>query len=177
MDSLAVPVEHSKGSRHENDMKSRFVRSYLLWVGITLALTALAKGPVILTIFFPTACLGGGDPILGGYQPAGLSNEKLLAVAAGIELVIIALICFSPWRWLPCLAAASWGSLCLVLRFFIIDPSVDCGCFGWLAKPSPFTNLAAGLLASAIAAGGWMALWITWRNARRALILKHTGET
>jgi hypothetical protein len=145
-------------------MKPRFVKFYLLFIGIILALTALAKLPLILTIFFPNSCLEG-YPILGHYQPFNMTNEKLLAIAASIELAIVALICFSPWRWLPCLAAALWGSLCMLLRWFIIDPSVDCGCLGWLAKPSQITNLVGGLLALIIAVGGWTALWITWRNA------------
>ena len=144
-------------------MRPQFIRFYLLFIGIILTLTALAKLPAIILPPF-TMCMEG-DPILGSYQPFNMSNEMLLEIAASNELVIVALICFSPWRWLPCLAAALWGSFCMILRWYVIDPSVDCGCLGWLAKPGPLTNQVAGLLALAIAAGGWTALWSIWRNA------------
>ena len=140
-------------------MKTRFVQLYLLFVAIILTLTALAKLPDVF-LFHLTSCMEG-DPILGNLQPADISNHTLLGVAAGIELFIVGLICFSPWRWLPCLAAALWGTLCVAVRLFIIDPSVDCGCLGWPGQPSPSMNLMAGLLALAIAAGGLAALWMS----------------
>jgi hypothetical protein len=147
-----------------NDMKPLFVRIYLLFTGIILTLTALAKLPAIFP--FPNMCMEG-DPILGGYQPLGMSNEQLLAIAASVEFVVVVLICFSPLRWLPCLASALWGSLCMVARLYFMDPNADCGCLGWFAKPGPMTNLIAGLLALALATGGWMALWITWRYSKQ----------
>jgi len=137
-------------------MKMRGVQLYLLFVGITLAVTALAKLPAI----FPPLTLCMEDPILTQYQ-MGLSNKALLAVAASVEMVIVGLICFSPWRWVPCLAAALWGTLCIFIRFYLLDPTADCECLGWLGKPGPTTNLVAGLLALIIATGGWISLWMT----------------
>lgn len=152
--------------RQNKNMESQLLRVFIFFIGVILTLTAVAKLPAIFPLAM-TMCMEG-DPILGNYQPFNMSNATLLGIAASSELVIVALICFSPWRWLPCLATALWGSLCVVLRWHVIDPSADCGCLGWLAKPGPATNFIAGLLALAMATGGWLGLWIIWRNARRS---------
>ena len=55
----------------------------------------------------------------------------------------------------------------MYIRLFFLDPSVDCGCLGWIGKPGPTTNLAAGILALMIAAGGWSSLYLLWREAHR----------
>lgn len=141
-------------------MKPQFVRIYLLTVGVILALTAVAKLPAIFHA--RTWCLD--DPIMGSFQPDRMSNEQLLGIAAITEFVIVGLICFSRWRWLPCLAAALWGSLCVIARWFIMDPAANCRCLGWFMKPNPATNIEVGLLALAIAIGGWLAFRRTWRN-------------
>ena len=154
-------------------MKPRFVRLYLIFTGTILTLTALAKLPSTLPI--SNMCMEG-DPILGSHQPLGMSNEHLLAIAAGTELTVVALIFFSPWRWLPCLASALWATLCLIAPSYFMDPATDCGCLGWLAKPGPTTNVIAGLLALALAAGGWLALWITSHDSKRFKRIDSAGN-
>jgi len=140
-------------------MKLQCVRLYLLFTGIVLTLTALAKLPAIFPS--PNMC-AEGDPILGGHQPIGMSNEGLLAIAASTEFAIVALICFSPLRWLPCLASTLWGSLCLIARMYFMDPDADCGCLGWFAKPGPTANMIASVIALTLAFGGSAALWMIW---------------
>lgn len=140
-------------------MKSRFVRLYLLVAGSVLAVTALTKLPAIFHP--PTACIE--DPILGDFQP-NISNEQLLGIAAGAEFTVVLLICFSRWPWLPCLATAMWGSGCVAARWFLMDPLADCHCLGWLAEPGQMTNVTVGLLALAIAIGGWLAFVTALRN-------------
>jgi hypothetical protein len=144
-------------------MKPRYVRLYLLFTGIVLTLTALAKLPAI----FPTPNMCIEYPILGGYQPLGLSNEQLLAIASGAEFAIVGLICFSPLRWLPCLASTLWGSLCLIARMYFMDPDADCGCLGWFAKPGPGTNMIASVIALTLALGGGVALWMIWVHSEQ----------
>jgi len=85
-------------------MKASFVRIYLVTAAIVLAGTAAAKWPAIF--HERTWCLD--DAILGNFQ-GRLTNEQLLGMAAAVELLIILSICFSPWRWLPCIASATWG--------------------------------------------------------------------
>jgi hypothetical protein len=142
-----------------NDMKTRFVRVYLIFTGVILTLTALAKLPSAL-LFKYTSCMEG-DPILGIYQPFEITNESLLGFSACCEFAIVILICFSPWRWLPCLASALWGSACLFARLFLMDPNIDCGCLGWIAMPGPLTNVVASFLALLLAAGGYSAFWFS----------------
>jgi hypothetical protein len=142
-------------------MKSQFARIYLVVVGIVLAVTALAKVPAIF--HGPMACIE--SPILGNFQSA-LSNEGLLGFAACAETGVVLLLCLSPWRWLPCLAAALWGSTCVIARWFLMDPNADCQCLGWLAKPGPMADNIAGALALGIALGGWLAFRRTWREAK-----------
>lgn len=142
-------------------MKTSFVRIYLFVTGVVLAATALAKIPAIFLSHL-TSCMEG-DPILGNHhilgnhQPSNMSNAQLLGIAASAECLVVLLICFSRRRWLPCFASALWGSVCVVARFYLMDPSTDCGCLGWLAKPGPTTNLIAGVLALFLAVGGWLA--------------------
>jgi len=143
-------------------MKQRFTKIYLISAGIILALTALAKIPAV----FPTSCLE--DPILGSQQPVGISNETLLGFAAGIEFSIVVLICFSPLKWLPCLASALWGTLCLLVRIVFMDSSADCHCLGFFVTHGPITNPFTAFLAVVLAAGGWASLWITWCNSKRS---------
>lgn len=146
-------------------MKPQFVRVYLRFTAIVLSVTALAKLWGIW-VFSMSQCMEG-DPLFGSLQPAAISNEHILGFAAGMELFIVMLICFSPWRWLPCFASASWGSICLVARLYFIVSGVDCGCLGWLAKPGPMTNIIAGLLALALAAGGFIAFEIAWQDSKQ----------
>jgi len=138
-------------------MKPSFVRIYLLTAGIILAVTALAKWPAI---FHERTWCADAD-ILGRFQ-RGVTNEQLLGLAASMELLIVLLICFSPWRWLPCLASAAWGLVCFLARLFLMDPYANCRCLGWLAKPGPTTNWEIGLLALLLAGGGWVAFRIAW---------------
>jgi hypothetical protein len=142
-------------------MKQRFTKIYLISAGIILALTALAKIPAV----FPTSCLE--DPILGSYQPVGISNETLVGFAAGVEFSIVVLICFSPIKWLPCLASALWGTLCLLVRIVFMDSSADCHCLGFFITSGPVTNPFIDFLAVVLAAGGWASLWITLRNSKQ----------
>lgn len=141
-------------------MKSRFVQVYLGFVAVALSLTALAKLPAV----FPRETLCMYQPLFGPGQ--SVSNEFILGTAAAIELFIVLLICFSPWRWLPCLASTVWGLICLVARAYFIIFDVDCHCLGWLAKPGPETNAVASALALALAAGGIIALDITTRDTK-----------
>ena len=144
-------------------MKSPFVRLYLLATAFTLAVTAAAKLPVIF--HGPNRCIE--DAILGDWQPDFLSNQGLLGIAAAVEVMIVLLICFSPWHWLPCLACAVWGTLCVVCRLWLMDPNANCRCLGWLAKPGLTTNLMVGALAFAIALGGWLAFKRTLQAASK----------
>jgi hypothetical protein len=145
-------------------MKPRFVPIYLVTVAVILATTAVAKVPAIF--HERTWCID--DPILGVYQPA-VSNEQLLGFAACTELGIVLLICISRWnwRWLPCLAAALWGTACVIARWFLMDPYANCRCLGWLAKPGLNANITAGALALGIALGGWLAFKRAWHEARK----------
>jgi hypothetical protein len=143
-------------------MKPNFVRIYLAVTAIILAATAVAKYPAIFHV--RTWCID--DAILGNFQPAGLSNERLLGFAAGTELLIVALILFSPRRWIPCLAATAWGLLCFLARLFLMDPYGNCRCLGWLAKPGPTTNLVAALLALSLAGAGWLAFRNAWHDEK-----------
>jgi hypothetical protein len=143
-------------------MKPSFVRIYLLVAGVILAVAALAKWPAIFHA--RTWC---ADADILSYQP-GLTNEQLLGMAAGTELLIVLLICFSPRRWLPCIASAVWGLLCFLARLFLMDPYANCRCLGWLAKPGPTTNLMVGFLALALAGGGWVAFRLAWRDEKLA---------
>ena len=102
-------------------MKTRFVRLYLLATGIVLTLTALAKWPAI---FHPRNWCADAS-ILGNFQPASLSNERLLGIAASTELLIVLLICFSPWRWLPCILTAAWGLICFFGAVATDGPSCE----------------------------------------------------
>ena len=145
-------------------MKISFVRIYLLVTAILLTATAVAKWPAI---FHERTWCADAD-ILTQFQPAHMTNEQLLGFAASVELLIVALICFSPWRWLPCLAAASWGLLCFLARLFLMDPYANCRCLGWLAKPGPQTNLAAAIIALLLAGGGWLAFRNAWRDEKLA---------
>jgi hypothetical protein len=142
-------------------MKTRFVRYYLLAAGVIFALTAVAKLPAI----FHARTWCADAPILGDFQPS-ISNEQLLGIAATIELVIVLLIFFSRWRWLPCLAAALWGLACVIARWFLMDPFANCRCLGWFIKPNPTTNVEVGLLALGIATGGWIAFRMAWCDAK-----------
>lgn len=144
-------------------MKPSFVRIYLLATGVILTVTALAKWPAIFHV--RTWCLD--DPILGNFQ-RGVSNEQLLAMAASTEVLIVLLICFSRWRWLPCLASAVWGLVCFLARLFLMDPYANCRCLGWLVKPGPTTNLEIELLALLLAGGGWVAFRIAWDEGKLA---------
>jgi hypothetical protein len=143
-------------------MKTSFVRIYLLLAAIVLTATALAKFPAIFHA--PNWC---ADPAILKFQP-GLTNERLLGFAAGVELLIVGLICFSPKRWVPCLASAAWGLLCFLARIFLVDPYANCRCLGWLAKPGVTTNITAALLALALAGCGWVAFRIAWKNEKAA---------
>jgi len=145
-------------------MKTRFVRLYLFATGIILTVTALAKWPAI---FHPRNWCSDAD-ILGQFQPAHMTNEQLLGIAASTELIIVLLICFSPWRWLPCLAAAGWGLLCFSARLFLMDPYANCRCLGWLAKPGVTTNLTAAIIALLLAGGGWLAFRNAWHGEKLA---------
>ena len=145
-------------------MKSRFVRIYLLVTALVLSATALAKIPAI---FHERNWCADAD-ILTRFQPASMTNERLLGWAAVAEILIVLLICFSPWRWLPCLSAAAWGLLCFLARLFLMDPYANCRCLGWLAKPGPTTNLTAALLALLLAGGGWLAFRNAWHAEKRA---------
>lgn len=136
-------------------MRAQFVSIYLRFVAIVLSLTALAKLPAVFTGPLNTLCME--DPLFGSLQPRVIPNQIILAAAALTELLIVMLICFSSRRWLPCLASALWGSVCLVARVYFIIAGVDCGCLGWLAKPGPMTNIIAGILALALAVGGFKA--------------------
>jgi hypothetical protein len=141
-------------------MKTSFVRIYLAVTAVLLFATAVAKYPAIFHA--RTWC---SDPdILTKFQL--VSNERLLGFAAGTELAIVALILFSPWRWLPCLAAAAWSLLCFGLRLFLMNPYANCRCLGWLAKPGPTTNLIAAIIALLLAGGGWLAFRNAWRDEK-----------
>ena len=143
-------------------MKTSFVRIYLFVTAILLTATALAKKPAIFHA--RTWC---ADPeILGRFQPTHMTNEQVLGFAASVELLIVALIFFSPWRWLPCIAAAAWGLLCFLARLFLMDPYANCRCLGWLAKPGRETNIAAAIIALLLAGGGWLAFRAAWRNEK-----------
>jgi hypothetical protein len=132
----------------------RFDQWYLLSAAVILGFTGLAKVP---TDFVLKLCIE--DPMLGPYQPANVSNLGLSGFAAGIELAIVALIIFSPVRWLPCLASASWGTLCLAVRFlFFKDGFAHCNCLGWIDAP-PLTVAA---IAAWLAVGGGIAFWQSW---------------
>ncbi|HTV39720.1 MAG TPA: hypothetical protein VMF08_04035 [Candidatus Sulfotelmatobacter sp.] len=145
-------------------MRTRFVKFYLYFVAVTLSVTFVGKlGAVVRTVFhLPSMYQCIEDPMFGPSQPIG--NDPLLAIAAGIEFVIVMLICFCRARWVPCLASALWGTICVGARVYFTVAGTDCGCLGWLAEPGPTTNLIVGLLALAIAAGGYTALGILWRD-------------
>lgn len=143
-------------------MKTSFVRIYLFVTAILLTATALAKKPAI----FHTRTWCSDPDILGRFQPAHMTNEQVLGFAASVELLIVALICFSPWRWLPCIATAAWGLLCFLARMFLMDPYANCRCLGWLAKPGRETNIAAAIIALLLAGGGWLAFRVAWRNEK-----------
>jgi len=153
------------GVKSGRGMKSQFVRVYLGFAAVVLSLTALAKVNSIL-VFMMSSCMEG-VPLFGSFQPAAITNEHILGLAAGIEFFVVLLICFSPWRGLPCLACAVWGSICLLARLYFIVSGVDCGCLGGILKPGPVTNIVAGLLAFALAAGGFVALKITRQKAKQ----------
>ena len=85
-------------------------------------------------------------------------------------MLIVLLICFSPWRWLPCFAAFIWGLLCFAARLFMMDPYANCRCLGWLAKPGLQTNITAAIIALMLAGGGWLAFRNTWSDRK-------TGKT
>ena len=150
--------------RTRQAMKTSFTRIYLLVTAIVLTATAVAKKPAI---FHARTWCADAD-ILGCFQPAHMSNEQLLGFAASVELFIVALICFSPWRWLPCIVAAAWGLLCFLARLFLMDPYANCRCLGWLAKPGPETNFAAAIIALLLAGGGWLAFRRAWRDQQLA---------
>jgi len=146
-------------------MRPNYVRIYLTVTAILLTATAMAKYPAI----FHARTWCAAPDILSRFQP--VSNDQLLEFAAGTELAIVALILFSPWRWLPCLTAGAWGLLCYLARLFLMDPYVNCRCLGWLAKPGPTTNITAALLALGLAGGGWIAFRMSWGEAKKV------GET
>lgn len=152
-------------------MKNSFVRIYLLVTGIVLAATALAKIPAI---FHPRNWCADPD-ILARFQPQHVSNEQLLGFAASVEGIIVLLICFSPWRWLPCICAAAWGMACALARLFLMDPYANCRCLGWLAKPGVNTNIAATMIALLLAGGGWLAFRAAWRSEKSARELRRQG--
>lgn len=145
-------------------MKPLFAVVYLRFAAAVLLLTALAKLWGIFS-FMMSQCMEG-EPLFGNFQPSGISNDRVLGFASGIELFIVLLICFSPWRWFPCLASALWGSICLIARIYFIMSGVDCGCLGWLAKPGPMTNIIASLLALMLALGGFKAFKLTWQKTK-----------
>lgn len=147
-------------------MRTRFVNFYLYFVAITLSVTFVGKlGAVVRTVLqLPMAFACLENPIFGESQPIG--NDPLLAIAAGIEFVIVILICFCRARWVPCIASALWGTICVGARVYFTITGTDCGCLGWLAKPGPTTNFIVGLLALAIAAGGYVALAILRRESK-----------
>ena len=147
-------------------MKTSFVRVYLLVTAIVLGGTAIAKFPAV----FHERNWCSDPDILGHFQPAHLTNEQLLGFAAGTEMLIVLLICFSPWRWLPCFAAFIWGLLCFAARLFMMDPYANCRCLGWLAKPGLQTNITAAIIALMLAGGGWLAFRNTWSDRK-------TGKT
>ena len=154
-------------------MKTSLVRIYLFVTAILLTATALAKIPAIFHA--RTWC---ADPeILGRFQPAHMTNEQVLGFAASVELLIVALIFFSPWRWLPCIAAAAWGLLCFLGRLFLMDPYANCRCLGWLAKPGRETNIAAAIIALLLAGGGWLAFRAAWRNKKMSAEKKSPPST
>ncbi len=153
-------------------MSSNFIRYYLRFVAVVLSVTALAKLPEIFRLKVVTMCME--EPMFGRFQP--FSNDLVLLLAAATEFVIVALVLFSPRRWVPCLAAATWGSICLCARLYFIVAHVDCGCFGWLAKPGPMTNVLATLLALALTIGGYKAFGIAWRDPKQILATtQHRG--
>jgi peptidoglycan/LPS O-acetylase OafA/YrhL len=139
-------------------MKTRFVQIYLFCVAVVLLLTAIAKLPAFL-MGMATLCME--EPMFDSWQPQWVPNELILMVAAGIELSIVALIRSRRPRWVPCLAAASWGTVCVAARVYFSMAGTDCGCLGWLAKPGPTTNLIVGSLALVICIGGWIAFEIS----------------
>ncbi|MDR3576220.1 MAG: hypothetical protein P4L50_20320 [Anaerolineaceae bacterium] len=143
-------------------MQKSFVRIYLLVAGIVLAATALAKLPAI----FHERNWCSDPDILTHFQPQHVSNEQLLGAAASVEGIIVLLICLSPWRWLPCVCAAGWAMICVVARLFLMDPYANCKCLGWLAKPGVNTNIAATLIALALAGGGWLAFRAAWESEK-----------
>jgi hypothetical protein len=145
-------------------MKTSFIRIYLLVTAVLLGTTAIAKIPAI----FRERNWCSDPNILGRFQPAQLSNEELLGFAASIELLVVLLICFSPWRWLPCLAATVWGLLCFAARLFMMDPYANCHCLGWLAKPGLQTNILTAIVALLLAGGGWLAFHDAWRSKKLA---------
>jgi hypothetical protein len=137
-------------------MKVRFDNAYLFSAGVILAVTGLAKVSSLLVI---TSCIE--KPVFGVHQPFGMSNMGLTAFAAGVELAVLALICFSPLRWLPCLASGLWGSMCLVARSFFMQEGAHCHCLGWIEAPTVTVVFIAGWLA----VGGWVAFWMAWRDS------------
>lgn len=146
-------------------MKRRFESVYLVSAGVILALTALGKVPPIPS----GGWLCMEEPILGVLQSFGPTNQFLLWFAAGVELVILGLICFCPTRWMPCLAACFWGTLCLLLRISLLSKtdSAACHCLGWFEQAIPLSremwNSILITLASWLAGGGWIAFRLTRR--------------
>lgn len=156
-------------------MKALFVKGYLYFVAFVLSLTFVGKVPAVLQTIFGLlhtnsflamyGCLE--NPIFGPNDPTGLSNNQWLAIASGIEFSIVMLICFCRARWVPCLASALWGTICVAARVYFTVSDTDCGCLGWLASPGPTANLIVGFLALAISAGGYIALAVIWRDSKR----------
>jgi hypothetical protein len=138
-------------------MKTRFDKGYLISAGIILAFTASGKVPS----FHLSLCIE--FPMLGNHQPTFISNAGISGLAAGAEFAVLAMILFSPVRWLPCLASASWGALCLTARFLLFkDGFQHCRCLGWVDAP-PVTVAA---IAVWLAVGGTISFWQSWRDAR-----------
>jgi hypothetical protein len=146
-------------SREQFTVK-RFDQGYLFVSGLLLAFTGLGKVP---TDFVVMRCIE--EPMLGIYQPHGVTNMGLSGFAAGIELAIVALICMSPVRWLPCLASCIWGTLCLALHLLMFkDGFQHCNCLGWVDAPPVTAEIIAGWLSIA----GTIAFWQSWRNPEQA---------
>ena len=135
----------------------RFSQVYLLSAAFILAITGSGKVP---TDFILKMCIE--EPVLGVYQPLSVSNMGLSGFIASTELAIVALICLSPVRWLPCLAAGSWGALCLAIRLTLFKNGFHhCNCLGWVDAP-PLTVEA---IAAWLAIGGGIAFWQSWHNS------------
>lgn len=140
--------------------KARFVKAYLISAGIILLITGLGKFPLYSVV----SIICEGEPIWNIGLPFAPTYMALGGFACGVELAIVILICFSPVRWLPCLASAVWGFLCLLFRLLFMTPDgpSNCRCLGWLEAPPGVVALIAGWLA----AGGGITFWWAWKGIR-----------